>query len=125
MSGASEIFDLADEFAAAANEIGAAMYETFKAEGEAFADDWRSNATQTAGKHGKHYPSAITSETKLSLDAVVEIGPESARRQGGMGPGFELGSQNQPPHLDALRAAPTAEARIEKAADATIGFLVP
>jgi hypothetical protein len=42
-----------------------------------------------------------------------------------MGRGFEFGSQNQPPHLDGLRALPLAERRLERAADSTIGFLLP
>lgn len=125
MSGADEVFRLADDFGTAAKAIGEALYDTFEAEGETLAEDWRHNAEQTAGDHGRHYPKSITSETKLAIGIHVEVGPESGRRQGGMGRGFELGSANQPPHLDGLRALPAAEARLEKAADATIGFLLP
>ncbi len=62
---------------------------------------WRTNARRTAGRHGKHYPNAITFEQVGPL--VFEVGPESARPQGGMS--FEYGSRNQPPHLDGNRAA--------------------
>lgn len=125
MNGASEVFDLADDFGKAAAEIGGAMYDTFKQGGEEFAEDWRHNAEQTSGEHGKHYPKSITSEARIALGVSVVTGPESNKRQGGMGPGFELGSVNQPPHLDGYRALGPAADRLEKAADATIGFLLP
>lgn len=125
MTGASEIFDLADGFGKAAAEISGALYDTFKQGGEEFAKDWSRNAEQTSGTHGKHYPKSISSETKVALGIVVETGPETGKRQGGMGPGFELGSENQPPHLDGLGALGPASERLEKAADATIGFLLP
>lgn len=125
MTGASEVFDLADDFGKAAAAIGPALYDTFKHEGDEFADDWRRNAEQTSGRHGKHYPKAITSETKLSTGITVQTGPETARRQGEMGPGFEFGSENQEPHLDGLGALGPASERLEKAADATIGYLLP
>lgn len=122
---ADEVFDLADDFGSAAAEIGGALYDTFKQGGEAFAEDWRHNAERTSGQHGRHYPKAITSETKIALGILVETGPETGRRQGGMGRGFELGSRNQPPHLDGLGALGPAAERLEKTADATIGYLLP
>lgn len=123
--GTEEIFQFADDFGDAAAEIGRALYDTFKQEGQSFAEDWRANAERTSGEHGRHYPKAITSETFVTLGIHVETGPESNRKQGGMGPGFELGSRNQPPHLDGLGAFGPASERLEKAADATIGFLLP
>lgn len=126
MPGASEVFGLAREFDVAAGEIPRALYDTFKAEGEHFAEDWADIARGTAGEHGKHYPDSITSEPKFALTHIeVEAGPETALPQGGMGPGFEFGSMNQPPHLDGLSAMGPAESRLEKAADSTIGFLLP
>lgn len=125
MSGADEIFQFADDFGSAAAEIGKALFDTFKSEGETYADDWRKNAEQTSGKHGRHYPKSITSEAKLAFGIHIETGPENRKRQGGMGRGFELGSQNQPPHLDGLRALDPASERLEKAADATIESLLP
>lgn len=125
MSGADEVFALARDFGKASAEIASALYDTFKEEGETFAEDWADNARATAGEHGKWYPDTITSETRPGLSITVETGPESGRKQGGMGPGFEFGSRNQPPHLDGLRAMGPAESRLEKAADATIGFLLP
>lgn len=54
------------------------------------------SARQTAGKHGKLYPRAFSVEHVAS--GVYVYGPVSAMPQGGMS--FELGSRNQPPHLD-------------------------
>ena len=77
-----------------------------EANGTALRDQWRTNARATAGKHGKWYPSSITDEGKVTPGAVtVEVGPDSSKRQGGMGRGFEYGSVHQPPHLDGNKAA--------------------
>lgn len=62
--------------------------------------DWRANATQTAGVHGKWYPDSIKARKTAALEATVE--PDEGARQGAMS--FELGSRNQPPHLDGQRA---------------------
>lgn len=76
---------------------------------------WRANATETAGDHGRLYPLAITYETHLKASGIdVEIGPESGRPQGGMGPGFEFGSANQPAHLDGQRAADDVIPHLER-----------
>ncbi|AIY15842.1 hypothetical protein GUY44_07410 [Pimelobacter simplex] len=53
-------------------------------------------ARESAGAHGKHYPSAFTAEMLSPLEG--EYGPESDRAQGDMS--FNFGSRNQPPHLD-------------------------
>lgn len=125
MSGASEIFDLADDFGKAAGKVAVALYETYAQEGEAFAKDWQANAAATSGAHGKHYPKSITSETRVAFGIHVETGPDSSMPQGVMGRGFEFGSRNQPAHLDGARAMPAAEERLQRAAEATIGFLLP
>lgn len=122
---AEEVAGLATRFEEASVEIAKALYDTYKQEGETFAEDWAKNARETSGEHGKHYPDSIDSEAKLAFGITIEIGPNSAKPQGVMGRGFELGSQNQPPHLDGLRALPTAAARLERAVEATIGFLLP
>jgi hypothetical protein len=125
VSGADEVFALAHRFEKASAEVARALFDTFKQEGETFAEDWADNARATSGEHGKWYPDSITSEAKLSMGILIETGPESGRKQGGMGEGFELGSRNQPPHFDGLQAMGPAEQRLERAADATIGFLLP
>ena len=125
MTGASEVFGLAADLGKASGRVAKALFDVYDQEGETFAKDWADNARETSGEHGKHYPNSITSETRVAFGIEVETGPDSSMKQGGMGRGFELGSRNQPPHLDGLRALPIAEVRLARAADATIGFLLP
>lgn len=127
MSGADEIFDLARDMGTAPRSVASGLFDAFKGAGEGFRDDWQHNARATSGEHGKHYPNSITSEVRLGAltSVTVETGPESGRPQGGMGPGFEFGSRNQPPHLDGLQAMPLAERRLERLSDAAIGFALP
>jgi hypothetical protein len=40
-----------------------------------------------------------------------------------MGRGFEFGSQNQPPHLDGLRALDGIQVRADRAMDSAVGHL--
>lgn len=81
-----------------------------EANGKALEEAWRANARRTAGKHGRWYPSSITSEERLTFaGATAEVGPDTSRRQGKMGRGFEYGSVNQPPHLDGTKAAEVIE----------------
>lgn len=92
--------------------------------GEAFADEWRANARETSGEHGKHYPDSIDAGLAFTVSSVaVDVGPNRLKKQGAMGRGFEFGSENQPPHLDGLRAMTLMEPRITRALDATIGGL--
>lgn len=125
MSGADEIYALAADFGKASAKVASTLFDVYDQSGEAFADDWRSNAAATSGAHGVHYPGSIDHEMKLSFGISVEIGPNSAKKQGRMGRGFELGSRNQPAHLDGTRALGAAEARLARAADVAIGFLAP
>lgn len=124
MSGADEFFELAKDLGEAAPKVASALYEVYKESGEAFAEDWADNARETSGEHGKHYPDSITSETRVAFGIHVETGPDSSKKQGRMGRGFEFGSRNQPPHLDGLRALPIAERRLERGTDAALGFLL-
>ncbi|MBO9523920.1 MAG: hypothetical protein J7518_20490 [Nocardioidaceae bacterium] len=123
----NDFADLARDFEKAPAKIASGLFDAFRGAGEGFRDDWQHNAQATSGEHGKHYPNAITTEMRTgALTSIeVETGPESGKRQGGMGPGFEFGSQNQPPHLDGLRAMPLAERRLDRLADAAIGFALP
>lgn len=122
---AEEIFQLAKEFGGASRAVGVALHGAFKSSGEAYAQDWASNARETSGSHGKWYPDSIDHEMLLGLDIVLEVGPNKAKKQGSMGPGFELGSQNQPPHLDGTRALPIMDRRLERATDLAIAYAVP
>lgn len=74
--------------------------------GNILAQDY---AKVSAGKHGKLYPRAFSTEmhrTFAGFGSVVvsgEYGPDIAKPQGGMS--FERGSRNQKPHLDLARSA--------------------
>lgn len=66
-------------------------------------------AKESAGRAGKLYPKAFTSEMHKNFAGFGtrifsgEYGPDIARPQGGMS--FEFGSRNQKPHLDLARSA--------------------
>lgn len=75
-------------------------------------DLWRENATITAGKHGKLYPKSIQYEMKSGFNHITgEIMPKGGP-QSDMS--FELGSRNQPPHLDGQRAFDTWRPEIQR-----------
>lgn len=123
---ASEIYDLAGDMSAVGPKMVPALRGVMDQVGEFVADDWRDNAVETSGEHGKHYPKSIDSELVFDATGVsVDVGPNSAKKQGSMGEGFEFGSINQPPHLDGLRAVDGAQQRIERVVDAAIGHLLP
>lgn len=123
---ASEVYRLAGDLSAVGAKAVPALRGTMAAVGEAFSQEWSANARETSGQHGKHYPDSIDSELVFNLSGVsVDVGPNSAKKQGGMGRGFEFGSQNQPPHLDGLRALDGMQQRTERMVDATIGHLLP
>lgn len=87
--------------------------------------DWRSNARKTARRHGKHYPSAITHDVTVEAGAVTaDIGPDRAKPQGRMGPGFEYGSVHQPPHMDGAAAFARNAQRFARAVDEAVDKVV-
>ena len=121
---ASQVFELADDLGKISSKAVPTLRSVVDESGKTLAQEWRSNASVTSGAHGKHYPNAITSELLFGVTQIVaEVGPETHRKQGGMGPGFEFGSRNQPPHLDGLRALDVVQPRMERMADAAIGHL--
>lgn len=80
-------------------------------------DEWRANATETAGEHGRHYPERIAVHPDGPLAA--DIYP-SGRPQGEMS--FEFGSRNQPPHLDGQRALDMLAPRIRRRFESALIF---
>lgn len=123
---ASEVYRLAGDLSAVGPKAVPALRGTMAQAGEAFAREWSANAVETSGEHGKHYPASIDSELVFNLSGVsVDVGPNAAKKQGSMGRGFEFGSQNQPPHLDGLRALDGMQMRAERMVDAAIGHLLP
>jgi hypothetical protein len=121
---ASDIFRLSDELADIGAKTVPVMRAAMKEAGDVVAAQWRANATRTAGQHGKHYPKSITADLMFDLRGVsVDIGPDSSKKQGGMGRGFEFGSINQPPHLDGIRALDAKEAAVERIVEAAVSPL--
>jgi len=122
---ASEVYKLAADLSGVGAKATLALRPVMAQAGEAFAQEWQSNATATSGEHGKHYPASVTSELVFDAGGIsVDTGPDSSMPQGGMGKGFEFGSVNQPPHLDGTKAMTAMEPRVETIIDAAIGHLL-
>lgn len=88
--------------ARAPKDMGSTVREGIRT-GNTLARDF---ARRSAGRHGKLYPRAFSSEMKLygGFGLIAgEYGPDEAMPQGGMS--FERGSRNQKPHLDLARSA--------------------
>ena len=81
---AEEIIALAADFHQAGRKVGSALYDVYKESGDAFAQDWASNATETAGEHGKHYP--VQHHLR---DGAVARHPRHDRPRVGCAPGFD------------------------------------
>ena len=112
---ASEVYALAADLAAIPAKAVPALRTGMKAGGDVFAKAWQANAAATSGVHGKHYPKSISAELAFDLGGVsVDVGPDSSIPQGGMGKGFEFGSQNQPPHLDGVKAMDAVAPEVEQ-----------
>ena len=87
--------------------------------GQDVADEWRRNAEETSGEHGKHYPKSIQSHMTGVLEATVA--PQAGMAQAGMS--FEYGSVNQPPHLDGQRAIDRLGPLIERRLESLLAFV--
>lgn len=122
---ADEIRRLAADLSAAGPKMVAPMRKVWGEFGERGAQEWAKNARATSGTHGKWYPDSIDSELTFSANLSVEIGPNSAKKQGSMGRGFEFGSVNQPPHLDGVKAMDKMTPLFEVAARAALDGLIP
>lgn len=107
----AQVTDLAADLDKIAAEAPRGMISTVREGikvGNVVARDY---ARKSAGRHGKHYPKAFSSEMHgltmgIGSHAATysgEYGPNSAMPQGGMS--FEYGSRNQKPHLDLARSA--------------------
>jgi hypothetical protein len=119
---ASEVYRLATDLSTVGFKMIPALRSAMDQAGREFAAEWARNAVETSGKHGKHYPKSINSDLVFSVRSVtVEAGPDKSKRQGSMGRGFEFGSENQPPHLDGLRALDAIAPAVEALAAAVVG----
>jgi hypothetical protein len=122
---ADEIRKLAADLSAAGPKMVGPLRKVWQEIGDRTAQEWADIATVTAGAHGKHYPKSIDAELTFSTNLSVEIGPNSAKKQGSMGRGFEFGSVNQPPHLDGLKAVTKMEPVVEVMARSAVDQVIP
>ncbi len=97
-----------------------AMLEVFTEQAVKFRNDWRDNARENYDSHARGYAGDITAETHPGAGTVVaEIGPEDGGgpgHQGFLGRILEFGGEHSPAYLNAERALPVAEERLEQAA---------
>ena len=121
---ASDLNALARDLGALGARATSAMFGVYRDAGTDLRDTWRSNAEETSGTHGKHYPKSITMDMLVGRDIGVEVGPDPRLPQGSMGPGFEFGSANQPPHLDGQRAVDEVGPRLERRIDTTLTIVL-
>lgn len=114
----SALLDEIEHIGYDAEEIARRAYPLVKEYAKKVEKEWRANARRTARRHGRHYPNSITSEQIFNASGPEwEIGPDSAKKQGSMGRGFEFGSVKQPPHLDGARATQAIEPEFNAAVD--------
>jgi hypothetical protein len=124
VSGADEIFELANDLGKASPKVASALFATFKAAGEDFAKDWQANARETAGAHAKEYPGYIDSETRVGFGIEVETGPR-AEGQGMLGRILEFGTATSGAHLDGLRALGPADAKLTRLTENALDGVIP
>ena len=122
---AHELRELGHDLSEVGPKMVKPMRAVFQESGDLLASEWAKNATETSGVHGKHYPKSIDAELRASFGIVVDVGPNTSKKQGSMGPGFEYGSVNQPPHLDGQRAADKVGPLIERAISLAVTELLP
>jgi hypothetical protein len=108
---ASGLSGVAVEINAGAVKLGEAARDLVDETATDIERDWRKNATETAGAHGKHYPKSIKKHM-LADGLTAEIEPTEGMRQGGMS--FEFGSSQQSPHLDGQRALDSNEPKFAR-----------
>ncbi|GAA2566214.1 hypothetical protein GCM10010435_44240 [Winogradskya consettensis] len=101
---------MAHDLDQAGDRVADELYPVAKKAAQNIKTGWRKRAKRSAGKHGKLYYLAIDYDIARLGDRIdAEIGPQSAKPQGGMGRGFEYGSVHTAPKPDG-QAAVEAEA---------------
>jgi hypothetical protein len=95
-----------------------------EASGESLRKEWGANVRASSPEgHLKWLPDAVTAEMKFGLGSIgVEVGPDTAKRQGALGKGDEYGSRNTPAHMSGHRATDVETPRFEKSLDAAMAF---
>lgn len=122
MIDASEVVAFASDLGEVGPRVAGAMFDVYRESAGDLRAEWRRNAKETAGEHGKLYPDSITFDMHVSSSIVAEIGPDPRLPQGGMS--FEFGSRKQPAHLDGQRATDTEVPRLNRRVDAAMGQLL-
>lgn len=121
---ASDLTALSRDLGALGARATSAVFGVYRKAGNELRDTWQANARETSGTHGKHYPNSITMDMLIGRDIVAEVGPDTRLPQGSMGPGFEFGSVNQPPHLDGQRAVDEVGPNLSRDIDKTLTIVL-
>lgn len=127
-SDASEVYTLASDLAQVGPRSVVAIRGVMGGIGEAFAHEWADNirARGSGGddSHVKFLPDAIDSELAFDITGVsVDVGPNTAKKQGFMGRIIEFGGEKSPAYLDGLRALDRIEPRAERIMESALGHL--
>ena len=125
---ASEVYKMAADLSQVGAKSVPAMRGVMFGVGEAFAHEWADNIRERGSghedSHVKHLPEAISAELAFDIRGIsVEVGPDTASKQGFMGPIIEFGGEKSPPYLDGLRALDGIQMRAERMVDTAVGFL--
>lgn len=107
----TQLLRLADDFGEVPERVMDALLDEAQAAAKDGKQAWRQHAKRTSGRHGKRYPSSLRTRTDSGVDWVAsEVWSVNPAVRG-----YEFGSRNQPPHLDATKAYPATAERFAKA----------
>lgn len=113
---ASEFYELATDMSQVSAKSIPALRVGMEAAGEAFVTAWRNDATQIHDGTSRHYPDSIDSELVFDLGGVsVDVGPNTAKKQGFLGRILEFGGERSPAYLTGLHALDRVEPAVERA----------
>lgn len=120
----TELADLAEDLRGAGQRFSDQVPRILKRGANNIKKDAKARlGSQISGVYLPHYPRAITYDITTAHQGsrvTAEIGPETDKLQGGMGPGVEFGSANHAPipHLTPAFEAevPKTQAQLQAAA---------
>lgn len=123
---ASDFYRLADDLAKVPAKSIPALRSGMTAAGKAVERSWQNSARQVHGGSSHFYPESIDSEILPGFSSVtVEIGPNSAKKQGFLGKILEQGGERSPAYLLGLSALTGAEGPTERIIDQAMNPLFP
>lgn len=112
---ASEVFNLSDDLGRIGARSVPKAREALLDGAREFERAWRNDAAALHDSHAKFYPDSIDSEHKFGVGSiVVEVGPNTASKQGFLGRILEFGGERSPAYLTGLKALDRSEAAIER-----------